>query len=52
MFDHQLYTFRPAFIYLFIYFTIEPVKLSVAKSYYNIGLLVTRSSNMLSVTKS
>jgi hypothetical protein len=49
MFDHQLYTFRPSFIFYF--FTIEPVELLVAKSYYSIGPSVAKSSNMLSIAK-
>ena len=50
MFDHQLYL--QASFYFFYLFTIEPVELLVAKSYYSIGLSVTKSSNILSVAKS
>ena len=50
MFDHQLYL-QTSF-YFFYLFTIEPVEVLVAKNYYSIGLLVTKSSNILSVAKS
>jgi len=50
MFDHQLYL--QASFYFFYLFTIEPVELLVAKSYYSIGLSVAKSSNILSVIKS
>ena len=50
MFDHQLYL--QASFYFFYLFTIEPVELLVAKSYYSIGLSVAKSSNILSVAKS
>ena len=42
---------RAAFIFFYL-FTIEPVELLVAKSYYSIGLSVAKSSNILSVVKS
>ena len=50
MFDHQLYL-QTSFYFLYL-FTIEPVELLVAKSYYSIGLSVAKRPNILSVTKS
>ena len=50
MFDHQLYL--QASFYFFYLFTIEPVELLVAKSYYSIGLSVAKSWTVkLSVAK-
>jgi hypothetical protein len=52
MFDHQLYLQTSFYLFFFCLFTIELIELLVAKSYYSIGLLVAKSSNMLLVTKS
>ena len=50
MFDHQLYL--QTNFYFFYLFTIEPVELLVAKSYYSIGLSVAKSWTVkLSVAK-